>query len=65
MRCAPTLQAIAGHSSITMTQKYIHPQQEAISRAFAQLRAKLASQEPAPLVSIDNQQRLAKGSDRG
>jgi integrase len=30
---------IAGHSSITMTQRYIHPQQDAIGRAFANLEA--------------------------
>ena len=58
-----TLQAIAGHSSVAMTQRYVHPQQEAISRAFAQLGAKLASQEPAPVVSIQNQQKAANGSD--
>ncbi len=32
-----TLARIAGHSSITTTQKYIHPQADAIERAFAKL----------------------------
>ncbi len=32
-----TLAKIAGHSSITMTQRYCHPQAEAIERAFAKL----------------------------
>lgn len=32
-----TLARIAGHSSITITQRYVHPQADAIERAFAQL----------------------------
>jgi integrase len=32
-----TLAKIAGHSSITITQRYCHPQTEAIQRAFAKL----------------------------
>lgn len=32
-----TLARIAGHSSITITQRYCHPQAEAIERAFAQI----------------------------
>ncbi len=35
-----TLARIAGHSSITITQRYIHPQADAIERAFAPLAAK-------------------------
>ena len=34
-----TLARIAGHSSITITQRYIHPQADAIERAFAPLAA--------------------------
>ena len=30
-----TLARIAGHSSITITQRYVHPQTEAVERAFA------------------------------
>lgn len=29
-----TLARIAGHSSITITQRYVHPQADAIERAF-------------------------------
>jgi integrase len=32
-----TLARIAGHSSITITQRYCHPQAEAVERAFAKL----------------------------
>ena len=30
-----TLARIAGHSSITITQRYVHPQSDAVERAFA------------------------------
>jgi integrase len=37
-RCdAFTLARIAGHSSITITQQYCHPQADAIERAFGNL----------------------------
>jgi integrase len=32
-----TLATIAGHSSITMTQRSVHPQSDAIERAFAKV----------------------------
>jgi site-specific recombinase XerD len=32
-----TLARIAGHSSITITQRYCHPQADAIERAFTKL----------------------------
>jgi integrase len=35
-----TLARIAGHSSITITQRYIHPQADAIERAFERLAGK-------------------------
>jgi integrase len=42
-----TLARIAGHSSITITQRYVHPQADAIERAFQQTtKAALA---PAPV----------------
>lgn len=34
-----TLARIAGHSSITITQRYVHPQADAIERAFAKVPA--------------------------
>ncbi len=34
---AYTLARIAGHSSITITQRYIHPQADAIERAFEKM----------------------------
>jgi len=43
-----TLARIAGHSSITLTQRYIHPQADAIERAFAPLaNPQLKPLEPA------------------
>lgn len=36
-----TLARIAGHSSITITQRYVHPQADAIERAFAKLPASI------------------------
>jgi len=41
-----TLARIAGHSSITITQRYVHPQADAIERAFAKLDS------PPPPVAI-------------
>lgn len=37
------LARIAGHSSITITQRYIHPQADAISRVFRQVGTKLGT----------------------
>ena len=37
------LARIAGHSSITITQRYIHPQADAISRVFSQVGTKLGT----------------------
>jgi Phage integrase family len=34
-----TLARVAGHSSITITQRYCHPQADAIERAFVKLTA--------------------------
>jgi integrase len=39
--CDPfTLAKIAGHSSITITQRYCHPQEDAVKRAFALISGK-------------------------
>jgi site-specific recombinase XerD len=37
------LARIAGHSSITITQMYVHPQANAISRVFSQVGTKLGT----------------------
>src|SRR5215467_4553855 len=37
------LAKIAGHSSITVSQRYIHPQAEAINRVFSQVGTKLGT----------------------
>lgn len=50
-----TLARIAGHSSITITQRYCHPQADAIERAFL----KLTDAEPAPQAA-PSESRLAK-----
>lgn len=42
-----TLARIAGHSSITITQRYVHPQADAIERAFLQVE-QAALPEPLP-----------------
>jgi integrase len=42
-----TLARIAGHSSITITQRYVHPQADAIERAFLQIQ-QAALPEPTP-----------------
>jgi hypothetical protein len=39
-----TLERIAGHSSITITQRYVHPQVDAIERAFAPFSAPIQKQ---------------------
>ena len=42
-----TLARIAGHSSITITQRYCHPQADAIERAFAKLTTENRAALPA------------------
>jgi integrase len=44
------LARIAGHSSITVTQRYIHPQAEAINRVFSQVGTILGTNEEGPKV---------------
>ncbi len=43
-----TLARIAGHSSITITQRYVHPQADAIERAFAQFITQVPKQLEEP-----------------
>jgi len=44
-----TLARIAGHSSITITQRYVHPQADAIERAFAAFGNLGTAREPKKL----------------
>jgi integrase len=45
--CDPfTLARIAGHSSITITQRYCHPQAEAIERAFTHYNFRYSKETP-------------------
>ena len=36
---ASTIMKIAGHSSVTVSQRYVHPTSEAMERAFEKLEA--------------------------
>ena len=54
-----TLMRIAGHSSITITQRYCHPQKEAIERAFSKLgpeslQLSLQSAMPLPQLVLES-----------
>jgi integrase len=40
-----TIMRIAGHSTITVSQKYVHPSTEAMERAFERLAALNASED--------------------
>lgn len=44
-----TLARIAGHSSITITQRYVHPQADAVERAFAAFGTQASTGEPKKL----------------
>jgi integrase len=44
-----TLARIAGHSSITITQRYVHPQADAVERAFAAFEKLGTAEEPKKL----------------
>jgi integrase len=43
-----TIMRIAGHSSITVSQRYIHPTPEAVERAFERLQLSAARPENQP-----------------
>jgi len=45
-----TIMRIAGHSSITVSQRYVHPSPEAVERAFERLQLSGASAEVEPRV---------------
>jgi integrase len=60
-----TLARIAGHSSITITQRYCHPQAEAVERAFAKLTGGHNSGHSRELAAeCDSQGTGAKGGTR-
>ena len=42
-----TIMRIAGHSSVTVSQRYVHPSPEALERAFERLEAWESGQGPA------------------
>ena len=44
---AHTLARIAGHSSIVITMRYVHPQADAIERAFAMAHGKVNRKRPS------------------
>jgi integrase len=46
---AHTLARIAGHSSIVITMRYVHPQADAIERAFAMAHGKVNRKRPSQL----------------
>jgi integrase len=46
-----TLPRIPGHSSVTITQRYVHPQANAMERAFSQLEG---NRKPSPVESDRN-----------
>jgi integrase len=52
------LARIAGHSSITITQRYVHPQADAISRVFSQVGTKLGT------VQKSHKKRVLRTSER-
>jgi len=61
-----TLQKIAGHARITTTQRYVHPQQEAVKAAFAAKAGKVptisttVTTPPENYVRISLKQRAQK-----
>lgn len=54
-----TIMRIAGHSTITVSQKYVHPSSEAMERAFERLETFNARLEPEQTVEPEN---VAKSS---
>ncbi|MFZ0703939.1 MAG: site-specific integrase, partial [Candidatus Acidiferrales bacterium] len=60
-----TLARIAGHSSITITQRYVHPQADAIERAFARLAGhKIGHTRPDGSDSQSSLQIIAQNASR-
>ena len=48
-----TIQKVAGHSSITISQRYVHPTPERVEQAFAQLEAyNLQKGQPTAMANV-------------
>jgi len=60
-----TLARIAGHSSITITQRYCHPQADAIERAFSRLGGQRFGQSDQPTLSDAINERVVSPSKDG
>ena len=62
-----TLARIAGHSSITITQRYCHPQAEAVERAFAKVGrwAQFWAQRESITPSAPKRERCNTNSSKG
>jgi hypothetical protein len=43
-----TIMRIAGHSSVVVSQRYVHPTPEAIERAFERLQLSAAAEDGEP-----------------
>jgi hypothetical protein len=54
-----TIMRIAGHSSVTVSQKYVHPSTAAMERAFERLETLNAAVEPE---RTSEPEKAAKGS---
>jgi hypothetical protein len=48
-----TIMRIAGHSSITVSQKYVHPSNEAMERAFERLEVLNGTVDPKPTKDVN------------
>ena len=60
---AHTLARIAGHSSIVITMRYVHPQADAIERAFAMAHGKVNRKRPSRSTSRTEQTETGVGTN--
>ena len=49
-----TIMRIAGHSSITVSQRYVHPSSEAMERAFERLETLNGTMDPTRIVGHEH-----------
>ena len=61
---AHTLARIAGHSSIVITMRYVHPQADAIERAFVMAHGKVNRKRPSRSAGETEQAGTVVGKDR-